>query len=83
MGMSLTISDFVSGYFLRETRVNVKRVVVTSSCGAVMAPPSKPTVFSEKDWNLESLADVEVNGKQANNMSKYRSSKVMAEKGSS
>lgn len=60
----------------------MKRIVVTGSCAAVMAPPPKPTVFSENDWNTASLEDVEKNGKNALTMSKYRTSKVLAEKGS-
>ncbi|KXN81604.1 NADPH-dependent methylglyoxal reductase GRE2 [Leucoagaricus sp. SymC.cos] len=59
---------------------NVKRIVITSSCGAVMAPPSKPTVFTEKDWNQDSIDDVEKNGVNAIAMSKYRTSKTLAEK---
>ncbi len=63
-------------------RPNVKRVVITGSCAAVSSPPPKPTDFSEKDWNTASLEDVEKNGRNAQQMSKYRSSKVLAEKGS-
>ncbi|KAF9442584.1 D-lactaldehyde dehydrogenase [Macrolepiota fuliginosa MF-IS2] len=59
---------------------NVKRIVITGSCAAVMSPPSKPTVFSEKDWNTASLEDVEKNGRNALTMSKYRTSKTLAEK---
>jgi hypothetical protein len=46
-----------------------------------MAPPSKPTVFSENDWNTVSIEDVEKNGVDAISMSKYRTSKTLAEKG--
>lgn len=60
---------------------NVKRIVVTSSCGAIMAPPAKPTVFSEKDWNIDSFEDLEKNGVNALTMSKYRVSKTLAERG--
>jgi nucleoside-diphosphate-sugar epimerase len=66
---------------LPESRTNVKRIVVTSSIGAVMSPPSTPTVFSEQDWNTASIEDVEKNGVHASPMSKYRASKTLAEKG--
>jgi len=57
----------------------VRRIVVTSSCGTVMAPPDKPTTFSEKDWNEKSRKEVEALGRKAQNMSKYRTSKTLAE----
>ncbi|KAF5347603.1 hypothetical protein D9756_010684 [Leucocoprinus leucothites] len=58
----------------------VKRIVITSSCGAVMAPPSKPSIFTEKDWNIDSVKEVEEKGVDAQPMSKYRASKTLAEK---
>ncbi|KAJ3573252.1 hypothetical protein NP233_g2547 [Leucocoprinus birnbaumii] len=58
----------------------VKRIVVTSSTASVMAPPTKPTVFSENDWNTDSIKEVEEKGFEAPNMSKYRMSKTLAEK---
>jgi nucleoside-diphosphate-sugar epimerase len=71
----------VKSFVEKGSRPNVKRIVITSSCGAVMAPPLKPTVFSEKDWNRDSLDDVEKNGVNAITMSKYRTSKTLAERG--
>ncbi|EKM75201.1 hypothetical protein AGABI1DRAFT_116498 [Agaricus bisporus var. burnettii JB137-S8] len=59
---------------------NVKRIVITSSCGAVMAPPPQPTIFSETDWNTSSQMDIDKNGVNADPLSKYRVSKTLAEK---
>lgn len=59
---------------------NVKRIVVTSSTAAVMDPPSKPTTFSEKDWNMGSVKAVEEKGKKSEPMEIYRASKTLAEK---
>ncbi|KDR70025.1 hypothetical protein GALMADRAFT_255392 [Galerina marginata CBS 339.88] len=59
----------------------VKRVVITSSCASVMAPPDKPTVFSERDWNITSPKEVEAQGNKCAPMTIYRASKVLAEKG--
>ncbi|KAF8959849.1 hypothetical protein BDZ97DRAFT_1940549 [Flammula alnicola] len=59
---------------------DVKRIVVTSSCAAVMSPPPKPSVFSERDWNLTSPREVEELGAKSPPMTIYRASKVLAEK---
>lgn len=48
-----------------------------------MTPSSKPSVFSEKDWNNASVEDLEKNGVNASGMTKYRVSKIFAEKGKS
>ena len=57
-------------------RSNVKRIVVTSSTAAVMDPPLKPTTFSEKDWNMESVKEVEEKGKTSAPMEIYRASET-------
>ena len=62
-------------------RTQVKRVVITSSCAAVMDPPSKPTIFSENDWNETSPRLVEEQGSKAAPLTVYRASKTLAEKG--
>ncbi|KAK7047142.1 hypothetical protein VNI00_006807 [Paramarasmius palmivorus] len=58
----------------------VKRVVVTSSCASVMHNSPEPKVFSEEDWNDQSIQDVEEKGRNAANITKYRASKTLAEK---
>jgi len=58
----------------------VKRVVVTSSCAAVLEIPSTPRTFSETDWNNQAIKEVEEKGRDALVMNKYRASKTLAEK---
>ncbi|KAF5312061.1 hypothetical protein D9619_003767 [Psilocybe cf. subviscida] len=64
----------------RKNGPNVKRVVITSSCGAVMSPPPVPTTFTEKDWNTQSPKEVEEQGNSSPPMTIYRASKVLAER---
>ena len=60
----------------------MQRIVITSSCGAVLSLPlSKPTVFSEEDWNLGSMKDVQEMGNKTPPSTVYRASKTLAEKG--
>lgn len=59
---------------------SVKRVVVTSSCAAVVTPSPDAHVFSEKDWNEASIAEVNEKGKAAAAVAKYRASKTLAER---
>ncbi|KAI0635003.1 D-lactaldehyde dehydrogenase [Trametes polyzona] len=65
-------------------RSTVKRVVITSSSSAIISSPrpgeSLPRVLDENDWNEESVKEVEVKGRDASPMHKYRASKVLAEK---
>ena len=59
---------------------NVKRVVATSSCVAVLTVQSEPRVFSEADWNDAAVAQVRAEGAKAPNRIKYHASKTLAEK---
>ena len=64
------------------SRSQVQRIVITSSCAAVLTLAlSKPTVFSEQDWNLSSIKDVQEKGNKIALSSAYRASKTLAEKG--
>ncbi|KAL6299277.1 NAD-P-binding protein [Sparassis latifolia] len=58
----------------------VKRIVVTSSCAAVLTVSPEPHVFSELDWNNKSIKEVEEQGRNALGASKYRASKTLAER---
>ncbi|KZS90133.1 NAD(P)-binding protein [Sistotremastrum niveocremeum HHB9708] len=58
---------------------SVQRVVVTSSIAAAINPVTKPTVFTEKDWNKASPKEVETKGKKASAFDKYLASKTLAE----
>jgi hypothetical protein len=59
----------------------VKRIVITSSCAAILHVSPKPGFFSEKDWNLQAIEVVETEGEKAPAITKYRASKTLAEKG--
>ena len=59
---------------------SVKRVVVTSSVAAILESRSGPVVFTDKDWNQQSIDEVEKLGKNASAAAKYRASKTLAEK---
>ena len=62
-------------------RSQVQRIVVTSSCAAVMSPKSGPFVFSEQDWNLSAIKEVQEKGDETPPGISYRASKTLAEKG--
>jgi nucleoside-diphosphate-sugar epimerase len=59
---------------------SVKRVIVTSSCAAVLHVSPEPKTFSEKDWNEQAPKEVEELGRGAQVMQKYRASKTLAER---
>ncbi|KAJ7638188.1 D-lactaldehyde dehydrogenase [Roridomyces roridus] len=62
----------------RKYGSSVKRVVVTSSCAAVMHPSTEQ--LDEYDWNEDSVKNVEALGAKATNPDKYRNSKTLAER---
>ena len=61
----------------------MQRIVITSSSSAVLSPVSKPIVFSEQDWNLSSIKEVQEKGDKWPPYTLYRASKTrtLAEKG--
>ena len=59
----------------------VQRIVITSSVAAVMSLVPKPTVFSEKDWNLASIKEIQEKGNKSAPFTAYLASKTLAEKG--
>ncbi|KAK7045109.1 D-lactaldehyde dehydrogenase [Favolaschia claudopus] len=61
-------------------KTSVKRVIITSSCAAILQIEPEPKTFSEFDWNEQSVQEVTEKGRDAAQMSKYRASKVLAEK---
>ncbi|KAF8608520.1 D-lactaldehyde dehydrogenase [Ceratobasidium sp. AG-I] len=66
---------------IQEHAPGVQRVVITSSAATIL-DTSKPTgtIYTENDWNISSLKEVEEKGKDAAGVSKYRASKILAEK---
>lgn len=69
------------------SRKNIKRVVYTSSTGAIRrsapveAPEAVTKIYSEKDWNNECIELIQKLGKDALSTDKYQASKVLAERG--
>ncbi|KAG8889229.1 methylglyoxal reductase (NADPH-dependent) gre2 [Tulasnella sp. 332] len=59
---------------------NVKRVVITSTLGAIIHDKGSNKIFDETDWNLASEKEVTEKGRDASGMNKYRAGKVMAER---
>jgi hypothetical protein len=59
----------------------LSRIIFTSSTGAIFAPVTEPTVRDETNWNDFAVEEVERLGRGAQPMSKYTTSKVLAEKG--
>ncbi|KAK0460564.1 D-lactaldehyde dehydrogenase [Desarmillaria tabescens] len=59
---------------------SVRRIVVTSSCAAILRSESGTITLSEADWNEQSPKEVEEKGRDAPPIAKYRASKVLAEK---
>lgn len=59
----------------------MKRVVVTSSCAAVLQVEPEPKTFSELDWNQQAPKEVAELGRAAPAITKYRASKTLAERG--
>lgn len=56
---------------------------MTSSCAAITEVLPNPKVFTELDWNEQSIREVEEKGRNAANLAKYRASKILAERGMS
>ncbi|PCH42507.1 NAD(P)-binding protein [Wolfiporia cocos MD-104 SS10] len=59
---------------------SVKRVVVTSSCAAVLSVLPEPHVFNESDWNDQSVDLINQQGADADQVVKYLASKTLAER---
>lgn len=59
---------------------SVKRIVLTSSCGAVAPVTSTPGVYDEHDWNDAAVKECEEKGKDSPWVFMYCASKVLAER---
>ncbi|KAK0194726.1 hypothetical protein F5146DRAFT_926509 [Armillaria mellea] len=59
---------------------SVRRIVVTSSCAAILRSEPGSITLSEVDWNEQSPKEVEEKGLDASPLAKYRASKALAEK---
>jgi hypothetical protein len=77
----VSISRFVLTSYPATTRTEVKRIVVTSSCAAVISIGAGFRSYNETDWNEDSIKEIEFKGRDATGMAKYQASKTLAEKG--
>ncbi|KAJ6595803.1 D-lactaldehyde dehydrogenase [Mycena vulgaris] len=63
---------------------SVQRVVITSSCAAILDTVPDPTkdtaIVSERDWNMRSVEKCEKLGSAATGLDMYSASKTLAEK---
>ncbi|KIJ54038.1 hypothetical protein M422DRAFT_241298 [Sphaerobolus stellatus SS14] len=72
------------GFYTRqcaEIREDVKRVVITSSTAAIsplLGPDDPLKVYTERDWNFNSVPAVEKEGRKSDQAHKYRASKVQS-----
>jgi hypothetical protein len=60
----------------------VRRIVITSSCAAVVERSALPGVFNEDNWNDEAVRNTDEYGANASPLDKYCASKTVSEKGS-
>lgn len=68
---------------LAHGNASVRRVVITSSCAAVLEEDpdlSKSRTFREADWNELAISDVAGRGRAADQANKYHASKALAER---
>ncbi|KAL1751805.1 hypothetical protein FB107DRAFT_221234 [Schizophyllum commune] len=59
---------------------SVKRIVITGSVASIVEERDTPAVFDESHWNEQAPREVEEKGIAAKPTSKYRASKVIAER---
>jgi nucleoside-diphosphate-sugar epimerase len=60
----------------------IKRIVITSSCAAILQKVTEPTItFDETSWGDDFVRAVEEQGRDAPMIFKYRASKTLAERG--
>ncbi|CAD6566020.1 MAG: methylglyoxal reductase (NADPH-dependent) gre2 [Tremellales sp. Tagirdzhanova-0007] len=66
---------------IQKSNPKCKRVVITSSIAAILSTHSRkaPILYTEKDWNQDSVKQVEEKGANADGTDSYRASKTLAE----
>lgn len=62
-------------------RSSIQRIVITSSCVAILHHLTEPITVSEADWNDAEVTECEKKGRDASGLHKYAASKTLAEKG--
>lgn len=64
-----------------STRTKVKRVVITSSCSAIVGSPKTTVILNEENWGDEFVTVVPKEGEKVHPIFMYGVSKTLAEKG--
>ncbi|PBK74752.1 NAD(P)-binding protein [Armillaria solidipes] len=65
---------------LKNGSDSLKRIVITSSCAAIIAFSLIPVTISETVWNEAPVIECEEKGRDASSLAKYSASKTLAEK---
>ncbi|KAK0487355.1 D-lactaldehyde dehydrogenase [Armillaria novae-zelandiae] len=65
---------------LKNSGDSLKRIVITSSCAAIIAFSPTPVTISEAVWNEGLVKECEEKGRDASSLAKYSASKTLAEK---
>ncbi|WWC63268.1 uncharacterized protein I303_105868 [Kwoniella dejecticola CBS 10117] len=67
---------------IQKNNPDLKRVVITSSVASIMSTDSRPApnLYTEEDWNQDSIPHVEKNGVKSTGGHSYQASKTLAEK---
>ena len=69
-------------FFTKEVkRSRIQRIVLTSSCAAILDTSDTVVTVSEKDWNDQRVLECNKFGRHAAGLSKYSASKTLAERG--
>ncbi|KAL7650373.1 hypothetical protein ACMYSQ_012170 [Aspergillus niger] len=67
----------------RDHGTRVRRIVITSSCAAVLDTAYQAVTVSEDNWNDQRVKECQILGHQATGLSKYSASKTLSEQGTS
>lgn len=65
------------------SRTSIQRIVITASGATILEIHPTPKVYSELNWNEQSIREIEEQGTNASNSAKYMASKTLAERGTS
>jgi len=72
----------LSWFHRTPSSARIKRIVITSSCAAILQKVTEPTItFDETSWGDDFVRAVEEQGRDAPMIFKYRASKTLAERG--
>jgi nucleoside-diphosphate-sugar epimerase len=81
MGTTIFSSHICASLTGMRIRSSIQRIVITSSCVAILHHLTEPITVSEADWNDAEVTECEKKGRDASGLHKYAASKTLAEKG--